>query len=195
MPPARPITNTNITRENQQKSLDLTVDSLKLYITLSTVAIAALLGLYKLSDEPRNVGLLWLSIVCLLACAITSVININMFINSVYDDNYNTRAPGVRAANFLAIVFFVLGIGSAIIYIMSNRNNSPKKNDHIQLMIGEKFIDLPRDSAAVEYKVDTSLHIQSLQINPPKISVIQFRDSVRCCCCTHRRPRHHRPCR
>jgi len=191
MPPVRPITDTNIIRENKKKSLDLTVDSLKLYITLSTVAIAGLLGLFKLSDTPRNIGLLWVSIGCFLACAITSVIIINMFINSVYDDNYDTREKLFRIANFLAIALFLLGIFAAIIYIMSNRNNSPKKNDRIQLMIGEKSIELPRDSATVEYNIDTAFHIQSLRINPPKLSPVQYHDTVRCCSHAHRRSRNH----
>jgi hypothetical protein len=192
MPPVRPIIDTNITSENRKKSLELTVDSLKLYITLSTVSIAGLLGLYNLSDTPRNINLLWFSIISFLACAITSVININMFINSVYDDNYDIRKNLFRKVNLLAIILFALAIAAAVAYIFSNQNKGVKKNDHVQLTIGDKSIELPPDSATVAYKLDSGLNILSLQINPPKIPTIQYCDTVRSCCHSHCRTRHHR---
>jgi hypothetical protein len=104
-------------RLNRVKSIDITIDSLKQYILLSTVSIAGLIAFYNGNGKNGNSVLFTISVVAFLLCAISSVWNINTFINELHFSSTNVRKKELRRYNWIAISLFVVSVISSSIFI------------------------------------------------------------------------------
>ena len=146
-------------RANRLKAVDITIDSLKQYITLSTVAIAGLLALYNGNGKD---GMKWLfvsAVVGFILCAIASIFTINTFINKVHNNNIDTRLPSLRFLNFLAIFLFLVGVIAGAGFFFSSQGTEiiPTSNtDGSKIIIQEKSIEIGKDAKAkVSIKTDS----------------------------------------
>lgn len=104
----------------KKKAVDINVESLKLYITLSTVSIAGLLTYYSKLTDPINSNVFYWSILLFLLCAVDSIIIVNHFIIQANNDAYNVRTPLSRIANFIAIFLFIGAVITGGLFITKN---------------------------------------------------------------------------
>lgn len=111
---------------NKIKAVDINVESLKLYITLSTVAVAGILTFYSSLTHANSKSFFVWSIILFLLCAVLSVVIVNHFIIQAHNDEYNVRTALSRVLNFAAIFIFIGGIVTGSIFVGHNINgNSP----------------------------------------------------------------------
>lgn len=133
-------------RANRLKAIDITIDSLKQYITLSTVAIAGLLAYYN--GNGKN-GIMWLFVIAVIGfilCAIASIFTINTFINKVHNHTIDVRHTGLRRLNFFAIVLFLLGVLlSAAFFFSSYKELVMINSDNSKIIINDKTIEIGQD--------------------------------------------------
>jgi hypothetical protein len=153
-------------RENRFKAIELNVESLKQYITLSTVSIAGLLAYYSSTDETSSL-FLFISIGLFSACAIVSVYNINLFINKVNKNEINVRVADARKANFLAIGLFVLAIISASIFFFNSKKKSGDvPNEHSNIILKNQNIVIGKDVKTKVYiRTDSTGNKVEITIN------------------------------
>jgi hypothetical protein len=153
-------------RENRFKAIELNIESLKQYITLSTVSIAGLLAYYS-STKESDTTFLFISIGLFVICAIISIFNINLFINKVHKNKIDVRAGDARKANFIAIGFFLLAIVSATFFFFNSnhtQNNSSMENSTIKL--NDYNIEIGKDvKTKVEIRTDTTKNHIEILIN------------------------------
>ena len=114
--------------DNNKKAVDINVESLKLYITLSTVSIAGLLTFYSKLIGPTYTALFYSAIILFLLCSILSILIVNHFIIQANNGAYDVRTLWSRIPNFIAIFFFLAAVVSGSIFIT---NNSVKEEKHI----------------------------------------------------------------
>ena len=114
-------------KDNRRKAIDLTVETLKLYISFSTLAIAGLLGVFNSSDNSDVVFSLWFSVLCFFLCALLSILIINVFIAEVCDGIWNVRSRHVLWFNRIAICLFFVALFFAIQYIIYNGKQKTAK--------------------------------------------------------------------
>lgn len=144
-------------RENRFKAIELNVESLKQYITLSTVAIAGLLAYYSATKESSTL-FLFISIGLFASCAMISVYNINLFINKVNRNEINVRAIDARKTNFFAIGLFLLAILSAVLFFFNTKMDRSKKgNSESKIILKNQNIEIGKDiKSKVSIKTDST---------------------------------------
>ncbi len=130
----------NNTKENKRlnrlKSIDITIDSLKQYIALSTVSIVALFAFYNGNGKNGNQIWFLISITAFMLCAIFSVWNMNIFINKLHFNKINVRENYVRRNNWIPIFFFLAGIISSGIFLFGTLLNGEKyKADDSRILL------------------------------------------------------------
>lgn len=111
--------------ENNTKALDLLVESLKLYVTISTVAIAGLLAYWSGGKSSSQFSLLAVALAAFLLCAVASVWNINHFVAKIYDDKADIYGKEPRVINSIAIGAFVVGLIFAALFLALKDSASP----------------------------------------------------------------------
>ena len=122
---------------HKSKAVDINIESLKLYITLSTVAVAGILTFYSSLNNVESKGLFGLSIFLFILCGVLSVVIVNHFIIQANNDAYNVRSLLSRALNFIAIFLFAGGIVTGSIFVGKNINGNGEnlKSTHGQIII------------------------------------------------------------
>lgn len=120
------------------KAVEINIESLKLYITLSTVAVAGILTFYSSLNNAESKGLFCWSIILFILCGVLSVVIVNHFIIQANNDAYDVRTTLSRALNFIAIFLFVGGIFTGSMFIGKNINN---KSKHIGNTNGQIIIE------------------------------------------------------
>lgn len=128
----------------RKKSFDLTIDSLKLYITLATFAFAGMLAFFNATKNPVCPEFFYISIFSFFLCAVVAVIIINMFIVRTFKQDMDPMKAGVRLANGLAIVLFGAGFVFAAFFILAQppRKEEPTatkvviEQDQLRLSVG-----------------------------------------------------------
>jgi len=129
---------------NRRKAMEITIDSLKLYITLSTVAIAGLLAFFNGNGKDGSKTLFFIAVIGFILCAIASVYTINTFINKVHNGNIDIRLPILRILNFIAIVFFVIGVVFCVLFFFSSKGVATTNNDSKIIIQGDR-IEMGKD--------------------------------------------------
>jgi len=104
--------------EYKKKSLELTIDSLKLYITIATFSFGGLLAIYNTIKNPDHTWLFYFSLVLFVSSIIMSMYIINTFINEVYLQSFDIKKKPLPKLNFMSIGLLVLGFVSAIVFIV-----------------------------------------------------------------------------
>lgn len=104
--------------EYKKKSLELTIDSLKLYITIATFSFGGLLALYNTLKDPGLRILFYFSLAFFLLSVIMSMYVINTFINEVYNKSMDIKMKPLPAQNFAAIGLLVAGFVTGIAFII-----------------------------------------------------------------------------
>jgi hypothetical protein len=85
----------------KSKAMEMMVESLKMYVTLSTLFFAGLLAYYSRVRPTNSLYLLAIALFFLLMCAIISVINLNHLISKTCKADLNINAIGARTINFI----------------------------------------------------------------------------------------------
>lgn len=154
-------------RANRLKAIDITIDSLKQYITLSTVAIGGLLAYYNGNGKDGIKLLFSISVVGFILCAITSIFTINTFINKVHNHTIDVRLIGLRRLNFTAIFLFLLSVFmSAAFFFTSYSDKVVTDSKDSKIIINEKFIEIGKDvKTKVIIKTDSLTKVRFIQIN------------------------------
>lgn len=160
-----------MSEENKKKAVDINVESLKLYITLSTISIAGLLTFFSKLTDPIKVNTFYLAILLFLLCSIDCIIIINHFIIQANNSVYNVRSGLSRIANFIAIIFFLGAVIMSGIFItnnsekkgsMRNENSAYFKIENHKIYIGNNF------KQKVKIEIDTLNQIENIHINYDK---------------------------
>jgi hypothetical protein len=112
-------------RASHIKALDITIDSLKQYITLSTVSIGGLLAYYNSSGNGGSPVLFITSVAAFVICTIVSVFTINTFINKVNTNIIDITARLHRFPNFIAISSFFIGLVCGALFFLLQVTASP----------------------------------------------------------------------
>jgi dipeptide/tripeptide permease len=133
-------------RANRLKAVDITIDSLKQYIALSTVSIAGLLAFFNGNGKDGIKWIFVLAVVGFMLCAIVSIFTINTFINKVHNHTINVRHTGLRIPNFIAIILFLIGVLASAGFFFSVQNND-KHQDYIEskIIIENSKIEIGKD--------------------------------------------------
>jgi hypothetical protein len=156
-------------RLNRIKAIDITIDSLKQYITLSTVSIAGLIAFYNGLGKEHSTPLFIKAVICFVACTVCSVITINLFINKVHVNVTNVRNWAVRIPNFLAIAAFFGGITFAALFFFKKPNSkSIQINNQSTVVIDFDSVKgtLEKEMRTkVKIDVDTLTHHKTLTID------------------------------
>lgn len=154
-------------RANRLKAVDITIDSLKQYITLSTVAIAGLLAFFNGNGKEGTKWMFVSAVVGFMLCAITSIFTINTFINKVHYHTIDARLSGLRKLNFTAIILFLIGVIMSASFFFSSINTVPLKNtDDSKIIIQEKNIEIGKDvKTKIIIKTDSLLKQRTITIN------------------------------
>lgn len=150
----------------QKKSLDLTIDSLKLYVTLSTFAFGGLLVILNAQKQPVETWTCYISLACFVLCCIVSVFTINGFINKVYEGEMNPMENSMRAQNGFAIGLFALGMIFGTIFI--SVQNSKKDNGPTSV------IKVNNGVLEIKGNISTEYEIQTDSVNRTKTIVIKL---------------------
>ncbi len=109
----------------KSKAVDINVESLKLYITISTIAIGGLLTFFRIiSSTPKNISLFYWAMILLLLSAISSILVVNHFIIQAHENEFNVRTSWSRILNWGAIIFFFSGISLGGIFVANNASES-----------------------------------------------------------------------
>jgi len=153
-------------RENRLKAIELNIESLKQYITLSTVAIAGMFVYYSASGK-ASTPFLFIAIGLFALCAIVSVYNINLFINKVNKNEIDVRAVDARKANFFAIILFVLAIVSTTIFFSSTGDNTKNiQTEDSKIILRNQNIEIGKDvKTKVTIKTDSIGNQFEIHIN------------------------------
>lgn len=141
-----------MSEDYKKKAVDINVESLKLYITLSTVSIAGLLTFFSKLSDPNYNFLFYLSISLFLSCAIACIIIVNHFIIQANNDAYNVRTPLSRTLNFIAIILFAVAVATGGAFI--TRNSEKKQNN-----IAEKQTGFTIENNKIHISSDVKLKI------------------------------------
>ena len=154
-------------RANRLKAVDITIDSLKQYITLSTVAIAGLLAFFNGNGKEGSKWMFVAAVVGFMLCAITSIFTINTFINKVHNHTIDVRLSGLRKLNFTAIILFLLGVFMSASFFFSSIETLPVNNTYdSKIIIQEKSIEIGKDvKTKVVIKTDSLLKERMIIIN------------------------------
>lgn len=152
----------------KRKAVDINVESVKLYLTLSTILIAGLLTFYSRLQQPDWVFLFGSSLILFLLCAISSIMIVNHFIFQANNDKYDVRSKRSISLNWIAIILFFLGLVSGGFFITVNSN--PKKADQQSkesgIVIKNNEIRIFSDiKTKVIIENDTIKHVQKVLIN------------------------------
>jgi hypothetical protein len=142
--------------DNKLKAIELTIESLKQYITLSTLAIGGLLTYYSLNQDTSKT-LLLVSVSSFGVCTLVSVYNINLFINKLDRNEIEVRASDARTINFIAILLFITGIVLSFFYF--------KSSDEIQMLNqnGQLIITNSEIKIGKEFKNKVSIEKDSIK--------------------------------
>jgi hypothetical protein len=154
-------------RANRLKAVEITIDSLKQYITLSTVAIAGLLAFFNGNGKYGTKWLFVTAVVGFILCSITSIFTINTFINKVHNHNIDARILGLRKLNFTAIAFFLIAVSACAAFFFSSQNALTNTNtDNSKIIIQEKSIDIGKDvKNKIIIKIDSLRKVRTILIN------------------------------
>jgi cytochrome c biogenesis protein CcdA len=150
--------------QNKMKAIELNVESLKQYITLSTFAIAGLLTYYSINTD-SSLALLLAAVGFFGACTIVSVYNINLFINKLDRGEVNVRSKDARIASFVAIILFLAGVSFSLVFINSVLYSTGKIEDS-QLIISKDGIVIGKDyKSKIKIEHDSTSGVSRVQIN------------------------------
>jgi len=160
-----------MSEDNKKKAVDINVESLKLYITLSTVSIAGLLTFFSKLTDPNCNLLFYLSISLFLSCAIDCIIIVNHFIIQANNDAYNVRTPLSRVLNFIAIILFAVALATGGAFITRNSEKKQSKIAEKQsgFTIENNKIHISSDvKMKIVIETDTLKNIGKIYINCDK---------------------------
>lgn len=144
---SRIIVYTQQEKENRQAAHTLTVDTLKTYINFSSLAFGGLLGFLATRELNEIHWTFYVSIACFFACALLSVIIINVFIVEVFDGVWNVLSAHVLWFTRFVIFLFFAGMAFGAYNIIRDKEEQKKK-------IENKII-LP-DSSRLIFYADTT---------------------------------------
>lgn len=154
--------------ENQTKAVAILVESLKLYVTLSTISIAGLLALYSGSAGSGYTWLLFVSLGLFFLCAGLSIANVNHLVDSVNKNLPDIYHPTARHLNFAAIFSFSAALVFGVVFLILSKPQTSQFNTYpTQGLIIEQNRILISDSfkARVTILRDSVGSIKKIQIN------------------------------
>jgi hypothetical protein len=154
-------------RANRLKAVDITIDSLKQYITLSTVAIAGLLAFFNGNGKEGTKWLFVIAVLGFILCAIASIWTINTFINKVHNHIIDVRHPLLRKSNFSAIILFLIGVGFSAAFFFSSQKTTQVINPvDSKIVIQDKSVVIGEAvKTKVVIKTDSLTKIKTILIN------------------------------
>jgi hypothetical protein len=152
-------------RLDKIKAIDITIDSLKQYISLSTISIAGLIAFYNGNGKNGIPFYFVFALICFVFCALASVITINMFISMVNEHEYNVRKGRVRTCNWIAIISFFIGITSGGVFFHSSFGLN-YENPHSEILIKPNKIRIGKDvKTNIQIKTDSAFKVSTIIIN------------------------------
>lgn len=149
----------------QKKALDILLESLKLYITISTIFIAGLISLYA-SSKVHNFSL-YVSIAGFILCALISVYNYNYYIREVNNDTFDIEANHPKWVNRSAILFFLVGLGFGVTFVF--KNDLKRTSSELQIIINSDTLSINKTNMErVILKTDSLNKINEIEFVPFK---------------------------
>ena len=107
------------------KAVDINTESLKLYVTLALGSTAGLIAYHNSNSINHNETWFCIAIIFFLSTAVMGLITLNTFISSVDEGIADVNKKLPMWLNLIAIISFLFGIISAVIYF----NMSDKKTE------------------------------------------------------------------
>lgn len=151
---------------NKQKAIDINIESLKLYLTLSTISIGGLMAFFTSKYGGFRYSFI-ISIGFFFICAVSSIYSINTFINKVDRNEINVRARDSVRSNFVAIFSFIIAIVFAAIYFYNSQKKITNEKEVLQgIVVTKDTLKIGRDvktKAIIE--LDTLGRFKSVKVN------------------------------
>jgi hypothetical protein len=150
---------------SKDKAIDLVVESEKLYFTISTISIAALVSYFS-SEKNSNTynWLFYISILILFSSAIASIWFINILVadfNSSKEVNlYDKSLIGL---NWFSIFSFFIGIIIGLGYIYCNSKNRIIFNNNPKNELQNNIISIEKNSLKIGSDIKTKVQIKKNQ--------------------------------
>ena len=155
--------------ESQIKAISILVESMKLYVTLSTISIAGLLTFFTKNGDKKYSFLFFIALALFFSAAVTSIININYFVTRVFKGDNNIFTKTAKRINISAIIFFFFGIFISAFYLYFNINYttpSSKTSIDFGIILENHKISIANDvKAKVIITKDLNGNIIKININ------------------------------
>ncbi|MBN2571136.1 MAG: hypothetical protein JXA68_03330 [Ignavibacteriales bacterium] len=153
-------------RIGKVKAIEVNVESLKLYLTLSTFLIGGLLA-YNSSLKTGFPFPLIVSLSLFLITAICSIISLNCYIYKLDRGELNVKAKDARKFNIIAILSFLVGLIFTGVFFFTMESNQPETE-----MSSEKIIEIDKNiiikgetSSKINIEKDSLNNIIRVEIN------------------------------
>lgn len=153
-------------RIGKVKAIEVNVESLKLYLTLSTFMIGGLLA-YNSSLKAGFSTTLIISLFLFLVTAICSVVSLNCYIYKLDRGELDVKAKDARIFNAIGILSFILGLiftGFFFFTLESNESNSNNNSEKV-IMIDENIIIKGETHSNITIEKDSLDRIIKVEIN------------------------------
>ncbi|TLX72616.1 hypothetical protein E9993_17420 [Labilibacter sediminis] len=153
-------------RIGKVKAIEVNIESLKLYLTLSTFLIGGLLA-YNSSIQTGFSVTLIISLSLFLITAICSIISLNCYIYKLDRGELDVKAKDARKFNVIAILSFLTGIiFTGIFFFTIEPKESISDTDSEQVIeIDERIIIKGETSSKITIQKDSLDKIIKVEIN------------------------------
>lgn len=131
---------------NRIKSIEIVIESLKLYIALATLLFGGLLTLIGFNFNSKFAWTGTVALILFLLAIIMSVLTVNSLINKVYrnDDEAIKRKDSIFL-NFLSIILLLSGMIFGSVFILNKQENKLSPIDIDNVLIEGDKITIPSD--------------------------------------------------
>ena len=145
-------------RIGKVKAIEVNVESLKLYLTLSTFLIGGLLA-YNSSLKTGFPFSLIVSLSLFLITAICSIVSLNCYIYKLDRGELNVKAKDARKFNIIAILSFLIGLIFTGVFFFTMESNQPDTE-----MSSEKIIEIDK-SIIIKGETNSKINIEKDSLN------------------------------
>jgi amino acid transporter len=148
------------------KAIEVNVESLKLYLTLSTFLIGGLLAYNSSLKTGFSVSLI-ISLCLFLITAISSITSLNCYIYKLDRGELNVKVKDARLFNIIAILSFIVGLIFTIIFFFSPNNqiDSSSVNVKQEILIDNNISIIGETKSDIIIEKDSIGNILKVEIN------------------------------